>query len=112
MGGIGLGLNLLDWFHRELKDPLAMLFIAVHTTPCLSVLPTAWVDGVIVCLCIMLEKRRQCGCESGTHPFADPSVLAEGGSGCRVLCAKLMSGGMPGLCCSMAIGVIPRLLAK
>ena len=105
-------LNLLDRFRRELKDPLTMLFVAIHGAPCLDVLPTAWVDGVTVCLWVVLKKHWQGDSEASTHMFADPSILAEGGPGYRMLCAKLMSGGVPGLSCSMTVGIIPRLLAK
>ena len=61
----------------------------------------AWVDCVIVSLWIAFEKRRQCGGKANASMFTDSGGLAEGGSGCRVLCAKLMLGGMPGLSCGL-----------
>ena len=112
MVGVGLSLNLLDQFHGELKDPSTMLFIGVHAAPYLSVLSTAWVDCVVVCLWITFEKCRQCGGKLGACMFADSSILAKGGSGCRVLHAKLMSGGMPGRPCGAATGTEPGLLAE
>ena len=112
MGGVALSLNLLDLFHGELKDSLTMLFIAVHAALCLSVLSTTWVDCVVVCLWIEFEKRRQCGGKANACMFADSGVLAEGGSGCRVLHAKLMLGGMPGLPCGTATGAEPGLLVE
>ena len=112
VGGVGLSLNLLDRFRGQLKDPSTVLFVAVHAAPCLSVLSTAWVDCVVVCLWIAFEKRWQCGDKSNACTFVDLSVLAEGGSGCKVLCAKLMSGGMPGLPCATAASSEPGLLAE
>ena len=70
----------------------------------------AWVDCVVVCLWVAFEKRWWCGGKSNACTFADSGVLAEGGSGCRVLHAKLMLGDMPGLPCSMAAGAEPGLL--
>ena len=112
MSGVGLRLNLLDRFHGELKDPSTMFFVAINAAPCLSVLSTAWVDYIIICLWIVLEKRRQCGGKLDACTLADLSVLAKGGFGCRVLCAKLVLGSMPGLPCGMATGAEPGLLAE
>ena len=72
----------------------------------------ARVDCVIIYLWIVLEKRKQCGVKANACTFADLGVLTEGGSGYRVLHAKLMLGGMPGLPCGTAAGAEPGLLAE
>ena len=72
----------------------------------------AWVDCVVVWLWIAFEKCWQFGGKSNACTFADLSVLAEGGSGCRMLHAKLMLGGMPGLPCGTVADAEPGLLAE
>ena len=112
MGGVGLGFDLLDRFRGDMEDPLTVLFVALRAASCLSMLSTAWVNGVIVCLWIALEKCRQCGGKLGVCTLAGLSVLIICGSGYRVLCPKLMSCSMPGFPCNMAAGIEPGLFAK